>query len=31
MNIYKATVPNFAKVSECVENTTLSLRENSKI
>lgn len=31
MNIYAATAPNFAKVSESVKNTTPSLCENSKI
>jgi len=31
MTIYKATVPNFAKVSEHVENTAPSLHKDSKI
>lgn len=31
MNIYAATAPNFAKVSESVKNTTPSLCEDSKI
>lgn len=31
MNIYAATVPNFAKVSKNVKNTTPSFCEDNKI